>query len=426
MVGRDRQNTADIRVPQTRFAYRGSVSSARSSLVRTPDAPERATLLELFFDLVFVAALALTSASLSREPSWTGLGKAVVPLMAIWWIWSITALFTDFYDPAQPVIQLVLAGVMLGTVLMTISVPDAFGRHGLVFAAPYVAIHLGRGLLLLATLRDRPTRQRAGRFLFWFTVSAVPWLLGGFTTGAARGALWAIALLVDFAAGGFRYPTPWLGRVPVEQYDKAARHLGERYQQFMILALGDIILVATLGYAHIDYSVGRTTATLVAFATAVLLWQIYTRHAGAILQTVVVRNPGRSARWAPYTHLIMVTGIVVTAAGFDLVIRRPYGATPLSWVMAMAGGPALFLAGRITFEYEVFGRLSRSRIGWLIVLLVVAPLLLVHLPPLGAAALIATMLLAIAVTDTMRRGMTAGNIEQAVLDPQPPRGSSAA
>jgi low temperature requirement protein LtrA len=54
--------------------------------------PQRATLLELFFDLVFVGALALTSATLSREPTWSGAAKAILPLMAVWWIWTITAL----------------------------------------------------------------------------------------------------------------------------------------------------------------------------------------------------------------------------------------------------------------------------------------------------------------------------------------------
>ncbi|GIH18809.1 low temperature requirement protein A [Rugosimonospora africana] len=373
--------------------------------------PQRATLLELFFDLVFVGALALTSLTLSREPTWSGAAKAILPLMAIWWIWTITALVTDFYDPQQRPIQVVLAGVMLGISQMAVATPNAFGKSGLVFAVSNVAIHLGRGVLLVSVLyrRERVAAQRAGRFLFWFSLTSVPWLIGGLSGERTRFILWGVALAVDYVSGGLRYPTPWIGRVPKEQYDQAGEHLGERYQQFMILALGDMILVAILGYSRVPRTGMHTLAALTAFVTTVVLWQIYVNRAGSILQMVTVRSPGRSARWAPYTHLTMVTGVITMAAGFDLVIPRPTGDTPLGWGGVIIGGPALFMIGRITFEYEVFDRWSWTRVFWLAFLIVAAPPVILFLPPLGVAAYAAAVLLGIAITDQLRVRSRASN-----------------
>jgi low temperature requirement protein LtrA len=380
-------------------------------LRRGPSGPQRATLLELFFDLVFVGALALISMTLSREPTWSGAAKSVLPLMAVWWIWTITALVTDFYDPQQRPIQVVLAGVMLGISQMASATPHAFDTAGLVFAVSYVSIHIGRGVLLVSVLfrRDRLAGHRALRFLFWFCLTSAPWLIGGLASERTRFALWSGALVVDYLAGGLRYPTPWLGRVPKAQYDRAGEHLGERYQQFMILALGDMILVAILGYSRVQRTGTHTVAALMAFATTVLLWQIYVNRAGSILQTVTVRSPGRSARWAPYTHLVMVTGVITTAAGFDLVIGRPGGDTPAGWCGVIIGGPALFMIGRITFEYEVFGRLSWARVAWLVLLIGAAPGVVFLLSPLLAAVFAATVLLGVAVTDQLRVRMRVTN-----------------
>ncbi|HEY2673686.1 MAG TPA: low temperature requirement protein A [Rugosimonospora sp.] len=374
-----------------------------ATLVRSPGGSQRATLLELFFDLVYVAALALTSMNLSQNISWTGAIHFLLPLMALWWVWSITTLVTDFYNPDRLPIQGLIIGVMFGSILMAATLPAAFGEHGMIFAATYVAIHIGRGIYLLALLRHHLAGKRAARFFFWFTVSAIPWIVGAFMQGTlARGALWGAALLVDYVVAGFRYPTPWLGRVPLDQYDKAQEHVGERYQQFMILAFGDLILVAALRYNRTGLGAWHTVAFVATFATTVLLWQIYVYRAGSLLRNVPKGKPGRIVRWAPYTHFIMIAGIVASAAGSELAIIRPVGThIPPGWIVALFGGPVLFLIGRTTFEYEVFDRFSWSRLAWLAVLIAVSPAMVLVRPAI-AVVVVAAILLGVAVSDALR------------------------
>jgi low temperature requirement protein LtrA len=371
------------------------------ALVRRPGGPQRATLLELLFDLVFVAAIALSSTTLAGDISWHGVVRVALPLAAVWWVWSITALTTDFYDPQRPQIQVVIVSAMLGAMMLAASVPEALGERALVFAGTYVAVHIGRGIILVASLGGTLAQVRAARFAIWFMVSGVAWLAGALAGERLRAVLWALALLVDYVSAGFRYPVPWLGRVPLDQYGKAGEHLGERYQQFMILALGDLILVPTIRYSQTEPSAARTTAFLVTFAEALLLWQIYVYRAGSLLLTVVNRRPGRVVRWAPYTHVLMVAGIVATAAGSDLVVGQPTGRTPTGWVALIAGGSMLFLIGRTTFEYQFYSRVSWTRFAFMGLLLGLSPVLRM-LPPFLVAIAVASVLAGIALTDTLR------------------------
>ncbi|WP_328851292.1 low temperature requirement protein A [Micromonospora globbae] len=372
-------------------------------LARESEGPQRATLLELFLDLVFVAALALTSRTLAQRLDWVGAVQTVVLLLAIWWVWSATALVTDLYHAQRPPIFVMTLWVMLGTILIGGTLPDAFSDRALVFAGAYVAIHLGRGLFLIATLHTRTTRLHPSQFVFWFLVSAAPWLAGGLVAGPARGLLWTAALTIDYGSAWLRYPTPRLGRVPTSEYTVAADHLAERYQQFFTLALGDLILVTTITYADSDMTAGRTAALLLAFAATVLLWQVYVHRAGALLKATIEssRDPGRFVRSAPNTHLLMVAGVVAASAGFEVVIAHPTDHSTPWQAGVILGGPALFLAGRARFEYEVFSRVSPSRLVALLALIVAGPALV--LAPALLAGLTATLVLAgVAIADSIR------------------------
>ncbi|MEW2440949.1 low temperature requirement protein A [Micromonospora marina] len=351
--------------------------AGRRPPVRDPEAPRRVTLLELFFDLVYVVALALISRNLVGSVTWERAAESLVMLMALWWTWAITTLVTDLYDPGRTEIKLLIVAVMFGALLMTTAIPEAFGSRGLVFAGTYVAIHLGRGLFLMPTVRrDAQTNRRAVRIFVWFAVSAVPWLVGALAAhGTARLWFWAGALAIDYLGFRLAYPVPGLGAVPDAQRRVTAEHLSERYQQFFIIALGDAVLVAGTVFSLHHSEAENLAAFTVAFATTLLLWRIYVHKSGELLPDAIARaaQPSRFLNTAPYTHLLMVAGVVTTAAGFDLVLLEPTGHTPPAWLAVVLGGPALFLIGRGAFEYEVFSRVSPSRPGGVLALLTIAP-----------------------------------------------------
>lgn len=372
--------------------------------VRDPESPRRVTLLELFFDLVYVVALTLVSRGLVDGLGWERALQSLLILMALWWTWAITTLVTDMYDPERPEIKLLIVAVMFGALLMTTTIPEAFAGRGLVFAATYVAIHLGRGLFLMPAVRHhRQTQRRAARIFIWFAVSGVPWIVGGLGHGHAREALWALALATDYVGFRLAYPVPGLGVVPDAQRNVTAEHLSERYQQFFIIALGDAILSIGTTFSLYHSEAENLAAFATAFVTTLLLWRIYVHKSGELLPHAISssKQPSRFLNTAPYTHLLMVAGVVTTATGFDLVLHEPTGHTPPAWVAVILGGPALFLFGRAFFEYEVFSRVSLSRPGGLLALLTIAPAVL-FLPPLVAATGAMLVLAGVAVADFRR------------------------
>jgi low temperature requirement protein LtrA len=170
----------------------------------------------------------------------------------------------------------------------------------------------------------------------------------------------------------------------------------------VIIALGESILLLGLTFTR-AFAVDRAAAFVLSFATTVLLWRIYFYRAGTVLADAIAASPrpGRLGHTVPYTHLVMVTGILVTGVGYALVIDHPLGHLNPAWLAVILGGPALFLAGRSRFEYDVFARVSRSRVVGLLALAVLAPVML-PLPPLVATAAAAAVLTGVAVNDAIR------------------------
>jgi low temperature requirement protein LtrA len=208
---------------------------------------------------------------------------------------------------------------------------------------------------------------------------------------------------VDYVAAGSDYPTPGLGRTPTSELPIAAEHLAERYRQFYVIALGELILVTGQAFSGGDFEVDMTAAFVVSIATTVLFWRIYIYRAGELLSAAIaaVAKPARFAQSVSYAHLVMVAGIVVTAAGAELVIAHPFGHTQPAWIAGILGGPALFLAGRAGFEYAVFGRVSWDRPIGLLVLAALAPAML-FVPPLLVALAATAVLAGIAICDAAR------------------------
>ncbi|MCG5468117.1 low temperature requirement protein A [Micromonospora sp. LAH09] len=380
-----------------------------AALIRRPDGSTRATLLELLFDVVFVASLALTSTLLAESHTWSHAATVLLMLTAIWWTWSVTSTTTEFYDPQQRPIQVILMVAMVGSVGMAASLPMVSDGHALVFALSYVGTHVVRGIILVTSLhrqRHRSAMIRATRFLFWFVVSGVFWIAGA-VSGTVNWGLWTIAITIDLVSAAARYPTPRLGRVPLDQYERTTGHLGERYQQFIILALGDIILVPTLQVSRGPLAGLRVAALFCAFAVMLLLWQVYVFRAGELLEAGAGPKSGRPARVAPYTHLVMLAGVVGTAASFDLVVTRPTGTTPAGWLLLIMGGPALFVIGRILFTLLISMVVPWRRVIWLPLPLLVLPWA-GRWPPLLVTAIVALGLAGHVLTPGEARETTPG------------------
>ncbi|MGW4501986.1 low temperature requirement protein A [Micromonospora sp. NPDC004336] len=378
-------------------------------LLRPEISSTRATFLELFFDLVFVFALTRVSLRLvdGAGDSAAGLvveiGRTGVLFLALWLLWSITVWVTSRYEPERSVIQFVVVGSMFGALVMAVALPGAFEGRALPFVLAYLAVMVGRPLVIAAALRRHPRRTVPLRLAAWAAVGAVPWLAGAFAPDELRLPLWALALAVDGTGLVLGWPLPRLGPARASGWMIAGEHLADRYQQIFLISLGETILVMGLTYSGTDFTADRAGAFTLAFVTTALLWRIYFHRAGHVLAEAlrVARSPGRVGASVAATHLVIVVGVLSTAVGYELVIVHPYGRTDPAWLVFVVGGPALFLVARARFEYEIFGRVSWSRWSGMLALLLLAPVLTLG-PPVAALAAVAAMLAGVAIADAWR------------------------
>ncbi|SCG66133.1 low temperature requirement protein A [Micromonospora inositola] len=365
----------------------------------------RPAFLELFFDLVFVLAFFRLSQQLLEHLSWTGTFQTLVLLLPVLAVWISTARLLDAFDPQHPLVQLLAMPIMFGTLLMAAATPEAFGRKGLVFAGAYLTVRLGGLAVAIFFLRGHEAQPSAVRLLFWVGMATVPWIAGGLLTGWVRGALWVTAAVMEYAGIALGFPTPRLGRSGERRLEVVVseEHTAERYQQFFIIALGEPILVTGLTFGSGEFGADRSAAALLAFATTALLWRIYIHRAGALLAGAMTMapNPRRVAVLTIYSHMIMVAGIVTIAVGDELLITHPLGHPNPAWTAVILAGPALFLAGRATFEYAVFGRVSAPRVIGALALVALTPAMR-PLPLLAVATTAALILAGVAVADMLR------------------------
>ncbi|RAO10917.1 uncharacterized protein MED15_05451 [Micromonospora noduli] len=365
-------------------------------ILRRRGEPEYPTFLELFFDLVYIFMFSRLAASLAENLTVRGAAQTAVLLLAAWWVWVLTAWLTDLFNPRLPIIQATTLLVMLGTLLMAIATPYAFGRYGWLFVAAYFAIHLVRDAVLIPGTRvNRPIQARSIRVFFWFGITVMPWVAGVFVEETARLVLWSLAVVVDLGSARVGWPTPRLGRTELASQIFTGVHLSERHRAIFIVALGELILSTGTGLAGSGFTAGAVATSAVAFLSAVLLFQLYFQRVQRILAppSVATVERVRSGTSTSYSHLVMVAGVVLVSTSTSLVIDRPFGRAPVELMVATLGGPVLFLLGSVLFDAVVTGRTLWSRVLAIAVLCaLVAPATLLF-PPLAALMLANLVLL---------------------------------
>jgi low temperature requirement protein LtrA len=387
------------------------VSDNRGHLRARNGGEQPVTPLELFFDLVYVFAVTQLSHRLLDHLSVGGVLETLMLLLAVWGVWIYTAWFTNWFDPARLAVRLVLVAVMLASLVMSVAIPGAFGERGLMFALAYVAIQVGRTAFTFVALRKAsgasdPLSRTFRRILTWFVVSGVVWIIGGLLEGEARYALWLLALAVDYSGPVVGYYVPGLGRSRTEEWTIEGGHFAERCQLFVIIALGESILVTGTTFGEIEPSAPAVCAFVVAFLGSVALWWIYFARSADAAREVFTssEDPGRLGRSAyTYFHIPMVAGIIAVAAADEITVAHPGEPGTLASIALTLGGPALFVAGQAFFKWAMFGVLPFSRAVAVAALMALTPVGFA-MPTLALSGAASLIVVGLAVWDALAYG----------------------
>jgi low temperature requirement protein LtrA len=318
----------------------------------------------------------------------------------VWWAWIYTTWMVNWFDPASPAVRIVLVGVMLASLLMAAALPEALSEHGVLFAVSYVVLQVGRNAAAAALLkRDHPLRSVFERLVVWSVASGVLWLAGAALEGDDRLLLWIPALVLDLLAPVAGYWLPGRSRAATTDYDVDGGHFAERCQGFIIIALGESVVVTGATGAAAGLGATVVACLVVAFLETAALWWLYfgaaAEHSREAMRTS--DDPGRLARDAyTYLHLPLVAGIIATAVGDDLLIAHPHERLHGVALAVVVGGPALYLLGENLFRRRMTATVNPERFvvaGGLLVLAFLGP----HVSALALSVIVTALLMALAL-----------------------------
>jgi low temperature requirement protein LtrA len=357
------------------------------------------TFVELFFDLVFVFAVTEITALTASHLTWSGVARSLLLFWLIWWAWTQ---FTWTLNPADTthdvvrIITLVATGIAF---IMATSVTRAFGSEVLWFAVPYLLVRLlGLGLQLRV---DREHERRdPGTVLGWAALSLVGLALvlaGAFVDPPARNWIWLAAIGADlFAAGS----AARRGRT----WDIRPAHFSERHGLFVIIALGESLIVAATAISGADRTAALMGDVVAALVLACLLWWTYfgwlkeaTERGLAAAGTRI----GVIARDAfSFGHFPLVCGIIGFSVAIEEIVHHPDAAASGEVVASLGVGVALFVGSSAFVYWRTCGRLLGKRLAILLVTEGVL-LLVAEQDPIWLLTTMAVGMLAIAVTETL-------------------------
>jgi len=378
---------------------------------------DRVTYVELFFDLVFVFALTQLSAYLYDNQTPLGALEGVLMVCALWWAWVSMTWVTNWLDPVKLPVRGAVIALTFAAFVMSIAIAEAFGERAWTFALAYVVLQLGRtGFLVWAMWRhDRAVAGDFACVLVWTTAASVLWIVGALLPLPVQLPFWAAALAVELVGTILGYPVPGLGRLQLEGWDVSGPHIAERSALFVLIAIGESILVVGFAFVDLESSAWSTIAMVNAFVMAAALWWIYFDHGERVGAEAIERaaEPARLARTAyTFVHLLVIAGIVVTSVAHKELFAHPHERGLAAFTVVLVG-PVLFLAGTALFRRFVAGRWPIAHLCGVLALAVLAAVAasVTDATPLAIGIGGTSVLVAVAAAETvdrLRRGRRSG------------------
>src|ERR687895_1200570 len=366
------------------------------SLVSPDD--QKVTFVELFFDLVFVFGVTQV-VKLFHDGFTVGhTAQAILVFWLVWWGWTQFTWTLNAADTTHPLVELATLGATAIAFFMAIAIPSVFRGGALWFALPYV---LGRvvGLLLYAQVAyaNNPSQLAAVKRFSSISMSGLlAVLIGGVLGGSLLYVFWGIAILLDVFAATVGARS--------EHWQIHPEHFSERHALFVIIALGESLIVAAAGVASARWTgLLLTTGVLAVAATCALWWSYFVsargrlEHALASCRGAVQSEMARDA--FSLVHFPLLFGVILYAAVIEEAVLHPDHHLAFAARLALGTGIALFVGGTGLALWRCGARPS-----WLRVALPVTPLAAL-VPPFASlpAAALALALAAVAAASLLER-----------------------
>jgi low temperature requirement protein LtrA len=303
------------------------------------------TTLELFFDLVFVFTITQLTSVLTDEPTWRGVLQSVLMLGIIFWMYGGYAWLTNSVAVDRLLRRLILLGGMAGFLVVALAVPDAFGGSGATFGIAYLVIVLIHFGMFARSARLNIVRAIVG-LIPYNLATAMLVLIGGVLGGTAQYVLWASAFVGMWVSARL---------IDDSGFEIRPAHFVERHGLIVIVAIGESVVAVGIGAAGLPVDLELVASAVLGLAlSACMWWSYFGSDEGAAEARMEAAPPARRPRLAieafGYWHLLILFGIIATAAALKATTGHPFDELTGAKAIYLGGGVAVFLLGEALFR----------------------------------------------------------------------------
>ena len=306
-------------------------------------ADQKVTFVELFFDLVFVFAFTQVVGLFHDGVTWSSTGQFVLVFWMVWWAWVQYTWTLNAADTTHSFIEvatLLATGVAF---FMAVAAPDAYHGRELAFAVPYVATRvIGLTVYVMVAWADPKMRSAVVIFGATSATGMVAVIAGAAIGGPAQYWCWGGAIALDVLAASIGGRRQGWGLHP--------EHFSERYALFVIIALGESLIVAAAGLTGATWTGGLITIAVLSVALAGAMWWSYFKRAKAAVEHAMKALVGPSQSTMArdvfsVMHFPMICGVAAFAAAVKEAIAHPEDPLSTGARLALASGVLLFVGG---------------------------------------------------------------------------------
>jgi low temperature requirement protein LtrA len=281
----------------------------------TREAGRKVTWLELFFDLIFVAAVAQVAEPLRHDYSVAELARFAPLFALIWWAWTGHTFFSTRFGTDDGVQRALTFVQIFAVAVMAANAKDALdSRSSAGFAAAYAVVRLVLVAQYLRARHVKDARDLTLRYIAGHGTAAAVWLASALVPTPARFWLWAAAFAIDLG-------TPWLAVPHSVKVPPDAAHVPERFGLFTLILLGESVVAVMQGMeSQENWPLTAALSAVLGMGVPFLIcWWYFDRTAGTEQR---VRTHGDAVRlhvWT-YAHFPLYLGIVVVGVGIQRVV----------------------------------------------------------------------------------------------------------
>lgn len=301
---------------------------------RDPNEPHRtASPLELFFDLVFVVAVAFSSAELHHMEADGHAGAGILGYLmvffAIWWAWMNFTWFATSFATDDWLYRAMTILQMAGVLILAAGAGAAMVEHDFTLVTiGYVIMRLALvGQWLRAAASDPGLRSTALRFAAAITIVQIFWIVRLFLPETAGFIGFFILAAAEIAVpiwAESKHPTPW-----------NAHHIAERFSLFTLILLGESILASANAVVDAIETGHHINDLLVVSGSGLVIaagmwWVYFAREHNEHIDGL------RASLTFGYFHYVIFAAAGAFSAGIEIAIDATSGEADLSRQAAAA------------------------------------------------------------------------------------------